>query len=78
MMTEWHPIDDTEHPAPRDGTEILVYAHGRYWVVYWEKVGKFKANEGWAFGNGLWDGQMIAADAPTHWMPLPPPPEDGK
>jgi hypothetical protein len=31
--------------------------------------------------NGMWacdDGQLLGATEPTHWMPLPAPPTDGK
>jgi hypothetical protein len=33
------------------------------------------------YKSGLWvcdDGQMLGATEPTHWMPLPAPPTDGK
>ncbi len=71
-MSEWQPIET----APKDGTEILAY------VVqepddYTDAVG---APEGWAnvdIGRfdmfGEWAGQW--AGVPTHWMPLPDPPQ---
>jgi hypothetical protein len=64
---EWRDISD----APRDRTEILAFIklspdHGRI-----DKI-RFINNE-WADGGGhLWAG------SPTHWMPLPSPPQPPK
>lgn len=58
----WQPIET----APKDGTDILVgFAHqDRPSVV----VGWF---DKWA----EYDSQNVLKGNPTHWMPLPPPPE---
>lgn len=58
----WQPIET----APKDGEYILVYA-GRVTVAW--------------FSDGEWldgmnhDGYEHETHSPTHWMPLPPPPE---
>ena len=48
--------------APRDGNKILVY-NGQTCAAYW--------NDGWRVTGGL------IFSAPTHWMPLPKPPQTG-
>ena len=78
-MTDWQPIET----APRDGAEILLIKvyKGR---VFSPVVARFVSN--WCAG-GAWE---ICEDPecyfehylwkPTHWMPLPQPPEkdDGR
>lgn len=72
-MSAWQPIAT----APRDGTMIVVAVHFDPW--------------GWVLGTGRWvdfrgiNGWMTRGFAdppgnlglahPTHWQPLPPPPE---
>lgn len=65
-VSVWQPIET----APKDGTQFLAWVgegwNGRMpfvitsWRGYW-------VNE---FGNGC----AVENFAPTHWMPLPPPP----
>ena len=60
--SRWQPIST----APKDGTEILAYADnkgqkGERMVLYWDR--------------GFWLWGAIAIHDPTHWMPLPEPPE---
>ena len=47
--------------APRDGTRVLVYERDA-------ALGAISLN--WVDQDGWWLGH------PTHWMPLPTPPED--
>ena len=66
---EWKPIDT----APKDGTEILLYwarearrnGVGSIVICAWD-------GEDWVDEDGysFWD--------PTHWMPLPTPPNEGE
>ena len=67
-MSEWKPIET----APKDGTEILLVhrADGKSIRRHRYGVGCYSAMNG---GSILWDwGWTIP---PTHWMPLPSPPE---
>lgn len=64
---KWQPIET----APKDGTKILLgcpASRGYSGVVekcYWHK---------WDNGKGKW-WDWVTPDKPTHWMPLPTPPE---
>lgn len=72
-MSEWKPIKT----APKDGTKILVccFDHGwemevSHWVTdepYVDEDDQEKTYKGWL--------PMIGISGPTHWMPLPKPPE---
>lgn len=78
-MSEWQPIET----APRDGTPVLVFIPAPYpehddpkmaTAVYF---GRKWGWEVWCL-PAEWDGQVVdksLVDAPTHWMPLPAPPE---
>lgn len=76
-MREWNPNMDE---APRDGTRILLvlagyqpavgYFDGEFWE--YQDAGDFAEEEhwlAWQERSGVW--------LPTHWMPLPEPPETG-
>ena len=74
-MTQWQPIET----APRDGTTILVC--GGMWVG--EFSGEFPLGgvamvtflgDTWAVDNTEYYGPTI--HNPTHWMPLPPDPNE--
>lgn len=59
---EWQPIET----APKDGRHILVYSNDRIISAYWS----FSA-EDWA--------EVLHGDimhSPTHWQPLPKPPQE--
>lgn len=61
----WQPIET----APRDGNEFLVWMFGNSMaVVYF-----IDTNE--EFPWATMDGPGYNKNAPTHWMPLPAPPE---
>lgn len=61
MVGGWMPIET----APRDGSEVLANTTGLgRIVVYWDDD-----ESQWGTGLGY-----LHRDAPTHWMPLPPPP----
>lgn len=70
-MSEWQPIET----APKDGTHILLawsYKNGtppRVSECFWRNDMPFSQ-------DGVWwcfHGRMFAE--PTHWQPLPTPPE---
>jgi hypothetical protein len=69
MADNWQPIES----APKDGTRIDVFAEGRRWPdSYWS--GGPKRGCWWA-PNWDYDGMDgPTCLAPTHWMPIPPPP----
>ncbi len=61
-MSGWLPIET----APRDGTTVLLWAAG------WRNP-----LTGWTYGADDWQDLRAAGSPPTHWQPLPPPPEEG-
>ena len=67
-MSEWQPIDT----APRDGTRVLLTiqygVRQRLEIGYWGR-GLSRETGSWRFHRVHND------DRPTHWMPLPAPPE---
>ena len=63
-MTKWKPIET----APKDGTSILA------WGDNWSEPEKcIYVNERWYIVNVLDDMGLVN---PTHWIPLPEPPEE--
>lgn len=70
---EWQPIET----APMDGTYILIYQHNKMYADYEHTiyVAKYRTdylnNPEWVEAMGE---EYICFD-PTHWMPLPKPPE---
>jgi hypothetical protein len=73
-MSNWHRIDDPEHPAPKDGTFVLLFVE--HSLGYSIGTGQYKRQgtiEGWlSRGCGLF-GELGLAN-PSHWQPLPEPP----
>ncbi len=61
-MSKWQPIKT----APKDGTAILLAYKELCGSGYWWQNSS-KTREHW-----VWDGWPRMA--PTHWMPLPKPP----
>ena len=82
-MTDWQPIET----APKDGTAVLLCwarsADGAPidWRQDPETAGVFVQVASWWAGDGEWIVycSMVRDPSlhfePTHWMPLPPPPE---
>lgn len=70
-MTKWQPIET----APRDGTEVVVYCPGQRHPVFTASY-----IYGWSCSV---EGRYSPMDdffgdedkKPTHWMPLPEPPQ---
>ena len=70
---DWQPIET----APKDGTEILGVLGATIAVTYWDdKAYEWREKErihgGWAWN--LDECEYMTAWCPTHWMPLPEPP----
>lgn len=72
-MSEWRPIEE----APMDGTVLLLFS--RYegvilarWCNYGYAWDWYADADGAAYDNG---GNHVTVTAPTHFMPLPPPPK---
>ena len=70
---KWQPIDT----APRDGSKILLARIGRNEVgenlgIWWACSGFWHSRyENW--NDGI---EPSGLAHPTHWQPLPPPPEE--
>lgn len=76
----WLPIES----APRDGTKILayiprVYSNGLQCCVQWDgdKYAK-RPKPRFRSTDRLYGDADSARHQPSHWIPLPPPPEDAK
>jgi hypothetical protein len=65
---EWLPIES----ALRDGTNILLYADGYCVEGYWNRAEDKWDSETSYEGAGRFVGDIYAE--PTHWQPLPNPP----
>lgn len=66
-MTQWQPIET----APKDGTRVLLFTR-------WLGDGQYHCPPFDDVQIGLWDRdewELINIGDPTHWMPLPSPPE---
>lgn len=73
-MSEWQPIET----APQDGTDILL---GYFNEPAYEgaSIGYSCEVAFWHAGHNKWCGRVLlnaeGPFAPTHWMPLPLPPD---
>ncbi len=76
LFGPWQPIET----APRDGTHILVYPPTWYGefasIAYWHSELSGRCTEPyWKRTDALNRIIMCLENPPTHWMPLPPPPQ---
>ena len=70
-QSDWQPIET----APRDGDTVLLCVQGHVTVGGWLDRAAQDIEE---YEPGAWEGWWtLDADEgePTHWMPLPSPPE---
>ena len=71
-MSEWQPIET----APKDGSRILVFNRKVYIASWSEEAqhGEFECAPGWQVfcPDDYWYAFCVN---PTHWMPLPEPPQ---
>jgi hypothetical protein len=65
-MTEWISVEDE---LPKTGTLVLVFVTGEFSKLEGICFGSYHSNDGWEID--YW----ISHKVPTHWMPLPNPPE---
>ena len=76
LHVTWQPIET----APKDGREVLALGlrHGDYGYTDDEKgwTGIRWMNKGWQETKPT--GRYSNGFTPTHWMPLPAPPEAGE
>ena len=79
-MSKWQKIET----APKDGTTVLLYpwpgqAHG-VMVGVWEAVDEYSEWHGKSFTFAGFVDDYYSQEPidwePTHWMPLPEPPEE--
>lgn len=81
---QWQPIET----APKDGTEIILRKGDRItagaWIEWSNSAAEFHATTGVYLGDveyesgadwSSWDGGFRRDDWPTHWQPLPIPPQ---
>ena len=84
FLSVWQPIET----APKDGTRILLYdpmtsglIYAGCWDARFESNWNEEADDLEYFGKWTayevqsWNDEEYAALAPTHWMPLPTPPQ---
>ena len=66
-MSEWHPTETAPVTLPegRPAHWMLIWWDGRCLIACREASGSWTA----------YSGECLIAPAPTHWMPLPAPPE---
>lgn len=68
----WHEIDDPEHPAPRDGTELIGLAGDNNIFRIWHGRTPRGAPAWVSYGGAFVAGYI------THYRALPPPPTTGR
>jgi hypothetical protein len=66
---DWQPIET----APKDGTKVLFWSSG---TGDWPICGRWVDPDGADFS--WWGMDKSALGNPTHWMPLPAPPSEGR
>lgn len=75
MVGEWQDIST----APRDGTEILAYTTlfgGRVTMAVWDSDKYAKVPKPrFISRESIYGRADLLKSPPTHWMPLPNPPE---
>lgn len=74
---EWQPIET----APRESVRILVVSSGRVYCVRWKEEAEHgqtsEKGPGWQLFQceDSFYSVALEKDEPTHWMPLPEPPQ---
>ena len=66
---QWRPIETApRHGDDEESVSILTYPH--YRVTHWNTE-----DEGFVRYSEFVEGYVLIDPQPTHWLPLPPPPE---
>lgn len=65
----WQPVTDTQPPLGWSGLVLL--PEGRWQVL--DRSAWDSGYEGWSEGDVEWVGEP-----PTHYLPIPPPPQEGR
>jgi hypothetical protein len=68
MTSEWQPIET----APRDGRRVLLFV-----PPYGPSTGHYRDDHNWGESASSWFAHSVLNKEaePTHWQPLPSPPE---
>lgn len=71
---KWQPIET----APKDGSEILLRWKDAVAIGCWRA--RYEGQFRWQDPSTQWPlcDETDAADQPTRWTPLPPPPVEGE
>lgn len=77
---QWQPIET----APKDGTDVLLFAPGRLTCGHWTTEAERRSFTGFCGGECRcpeyeyiepywlsWDGGFTTEHPPTHWQPMP-------
>lgn len=67
VFGEWQPIET----APKNGSEVWVY-NGEQERMRWIEGDEYAL---WVYADELLNDVDPSPEQPTHWMPLPSPPE---
>ena len=79
-MSDWQPIET----APRDGSSSIIGWNGEHvsemiWTDEIDDDGHYGwCHAGFTYGGVLYYLHYVYEPEPTHWMPLPNPPEEPK
>lgn len=73
-MSDWQPIET----APRDGTTFIATDGNEVEPVYYVRYSHWSVGEYDLRYSSRQEGEESLWFNPTHWMPLPKPPEDAR
>lgn len=71
-MSEWQPIKT----APTDGTAVLLWPYVHFDIFLGKSPGEVTIGFFSDVHQDWYNPELKATFSPTHWMPLPEPPEE--